>query len=75
MYDDISTVKDYMGPDHSLDDDLEERIRLYVRDSARIGMPRSMPQFLVHIQIYLNTFGIDVSRFRNGKPGTYHIHL
>ena len=75
MFDEISTVKDYMGPDPSLDPDLEERIRSYVRDSIRIGMPRSQGQVLCHIETYLNTFGIHVPRFTNGKPGIYSNHI
>ena len=32
MYDEIYTVKAYMGPDPSLPPKLEERIRMYVTD-------------------------------------------
>ena len=74
LFDEITTVKQYMGPDPSLDEHLEEIIRSYVRDSIRIGMPRSRPQILHEIEIYLNTYGIHVPRFRNGKPGKYEIH-
>ena len=70
LYEEISTVKDYMGPDPSLDADLEEKIRLYVQDTLKIGMPRSQDKFLMDIQTYINTFGIQVPRFNNGKPGT-----
>ena len=70
-YDTIFTVKQYMGPDPSLDPNLEEIIQLYVRDSPRIGMPRSMPQCLIDIETYLRTFGIEVPRFNAGKPGNY----
>ena len=69
LYDNISTVKDYMGPDPSLDVDLEEKIRLYVRDTPRIGMPRSQHKCLLDIETYIKTFGIDVPRFRDGRPG------
>ena len=71
MYEEISTVKDSMGLEPSLDSDLEKKIRLYLTDTLRIGMPRSMSKFLTDIQVYLTTFGIHVPRFRNNKPGIY----
>ena len=70
MYEEIVTVKDYMGPDPLLDAELEEKIRLYVKDTLRIGMPRSQQQCLLDIEIYLETYGIHVPRFRDGRPGT-----
>ena len=71
LYDQIYTVKDHMGPDPSLDIELEELICWYVRDSVRIGMPRNQQQCLHHIEIYLRTYGINVPQFTNGKPGIY----
>ena len=68
-YEDIPTVKDFMGPDPSLDADLEERIRLYIRDMFPLGMPRSQQKFLNDIETYLKTFDIHVPRFKNGRPG------
>ena len=69
MYDDIWTVKPYMGPDSSLDPELEQRIRLYVQDTTRIGIPRSQHKCLVDIEVYLKTFNISAPRFKDGRPG------
>ena len=69
MYDEIYTVKAYMGPDPSLPPKLEERIRMYVTDCTHIGMPRNQQRYLKDIEVYLKTFNINVSRFRNGRPG------
>ena len=58
-----------VGPETSLSPDLEEKIRLYIEDCHRIGLPRYQEQCLRDIQVYLNTNNIIVDRFTNNKPG------
>ena len=67
-YSEISTVKDNMGPQPSLDPELEELIRLYIEDCDRIGIPRYQQRCLEEIQLYLNTHNIQVPRFVKNKP-------
>ena len=68
MYGDITTIKDNRGPEPVLNAELEEKIRLWVRDSPRIGMARNQRRHLVDIGTYLETFNINVERFKDGIP-------
>ena len=75
LYDEISMVKDYMGPDPPLEEDLEERLRMYIRESTIIGIPRNQQRFLLDIDVYLKTYGIILPRFCNGKPGIWYMQM
>ena len=68
MYGEITTIKDHRGPGPALSAELEEKIRLWVRDSLRLGMARNQRRHLVDIGTYLETFNINVERFKDGIP-------
>ena len=70
-YHEISTVKENIGPVPSLSSAVEEKIRLYIEDCYRIGLPRYQEKCLCDIQAYLNMNKITVPRFNDNKPGIY----
>ena len=75
MYGEITTIKDHRGPGPALSAELEEKIRLWVRDSPRIGMARNQHRHLVDIGTYLETFNINVERFKDGIPSRDSLQL
>ena len=75
VYRDITTVKDYRGPDRALCSDVEYTIKTFIQDCERIGMPRCQNRCSRDIQKYLKTEKIQSKYFVDDRPGNILLSL
>ena len=69
VYTNISTVKEYRGPDRALPPDVEYTIKTFIQDCERIGMPRCQSRCANDIHNYLKKEKIQSKYFVDDKPG------
>ena len=68
-YGEITTIADKKGPPSSLDELLENKIRIFIEDCFHMGLPRCKGKLSLDIQQYLKHNNRHVSSFINEKPG------
>ena len=62
-------VSDKKGPATSLSEEMESKIRLFIEECYRMGIPRCKGKLAVDVQVYLRMKEIHVDRFDDGKLG------
>ena len=72
-YSDITTIKDDVQHGRALDFDMEEKIRLFLKDAHRIGIPRSQGRARTDVEVYLKSHKIPAPKFKNQRPGILFI--
>ena len=68
-YLDITTIKDDVHQGKALVFELEETIRLFLKDAHRIGIPRSQGRARTDVELYLKSHQISAPKFKNQRPG------
>ena len=68
-YLDITTIKDDVHQGKALVFELEETIRLFLKDAHRIGIPRSQGRARTDVELYLKSHQISAPKFKNLRPG------
>ena len=68
-YSDITTIKDDVKQGKALDFDLEEKIRHFLKDAHRIGIPQSQARACTDVEVYLKSHNIEAPKFKNQRPG------
>ena len=78
-YSDITTIKDDVQQGKALEFELEEKIRLFLKDAHRIGIPRSQGRAHTDVEVSLKLHKIPAPKFKNQRPGElnvyFHIHV
>ena len=49
--------------------ELEETIRLFLKDAHRIGIPQSQGRARTDVEVYLKSLQISAPKFKNQRPG------
>ena len=79
-YSDITTIKDDVHQGKALVFELEETIRLFLKDAHRIGIPRSQGRARTDVELYLKSHQISAPKFKNQRSGKtililFHLQL
>ena len=68
-YSDITTIKDDVHQGKALVFELEETIRIFLKDAHRIGIPRSQGRARTDVELYLKSHQISAPKFKDQRPG------